>query len=53
VNVPGSRPNVTASGDRVVAGGAYTLTVGGGQPGGEAPAASADFRIDGTAAVSE
>jgi beta-glucosidase len=38
---------VNEAGDRLVAGGAYRISVGGGQPGTKAPMASASFRIQG------
>jgi beta-glucosidase len=38
---------VNEAGDRVVAAGAYRLSVGGGQPGTNAPIATADFTIAG------
>ncbi|GAA4777946.1 glycoside hydrolase family 3 C-terminal domain-containing protein [Stakelama sediminis] len=50
---PRDLSSVTEAGKRVVAGGAYTLSVGGGQPGTDAPTASAAFTIDGTAPVAE
>jgi hypothetical protein len=37
----------------VVAPGAYTVTVGGAQPGGETPTASASLQIEGTAPLAE
>jgi beta-glucosidase len=46
---PRDLSSVTEAGDRVVAPGAYTLTVGGGQPGGEAPSQTTTFTVDGTA----
>jgi beta-glucosidase len=38
---------VTQAGDRVVAQGEYTLSVGGGQPGTEAPSVSGNFEVNG------
>ena len=45
--------SVTAAGERVVAPGAYTITVGGGQPGGNVPTASASLHIDGTTELAD
>jgi beta-glucosidase-like glycosyl hydrolase len=45
--------SVTAAGDRVVAAGAYRLTVGGGQPGSGAPTAAAGFRVIGSVTMPE
>jgi beta-glucosidase len=44
---PRDLSSVTEAGERIVAPGAYTLTVGGGQPGTGAPGASARFTITG------
>ncbi len=38
---------VTESGDRIVAQGRYTLSIGGGQPGSGAPSVSGDFEVHG------
>jgi beta-glucosidase len=38
---------VNESGTRMVRGGKYTLTIGGGQPGTKAAAAAAEFEIQG------
>jgi len=45
---PRDLSSVTEAGDRVVAGGAYTLSVGGGQPGTGAPVGTTAFTITGT-----
>ncbi len=45
---PRDLSSVTEAGQRVVAPGAYVLSVGGGQPGTGAPVAQARFTIDGT-----
>ncbi|MEC4594554.1 glycoside hydrolase family 3 C-terminal domain-containing protein [Nitrospirillum amazonense] len=50
---PRDLSSVTEAGDRVVAGGAYTLTVGGGQPGTGVPGATAGFTVVGTAPLAE
>ena len=42
---------VDAKGDRIVAGGAYRITVGGGQPGTAAPQVDAGFKIKGKVAL--
>jgi beta-glucosidase len=44
---PRDLSSVTEAGDRVVAAGAYHLTVGGGQPGTGVPDVSTGFKIDG------
>ena len=44
---PRDLSSVTEAGERIVAPGAYTLTVGGGQPGTDAPGATARFTITG------
>jgi len=44
---------VTEAGDPVVAEGAYTLSVGGGQPGTSAPAATGNFSVQGTQKLPE
>jgi beta-glucosidase len=44
---------VTEAGDPVVAEGAYTLSIGGGQPGTSAPIVSGNFSVQGTQKLSE
>jgi beta-glucosidase len=44
---PRDLSSVTAAGDRVVAAGAYRLSVGGGQPGNGVPTAMASFNVSG------
>jgi beta-glucosidase len=44
---------VNAGGDRVVASGAYHISLGGGQPGADAPHAEAEFRINGSMKLPE
>jgi beta-glucosidase len=48
---PRDLSSVTAAGDRVVAAGAYRLTVGGGQPGTGAPVAATNFMITGQSSL--
>ncbi len=50
---PRDLSSVTEAGDRVVAPGAYRLTIGGGQPGTGASGTTASFTILGTAPVAE
>jgi beta-glucosidase len=50
---PRGLSSVTAAGDRVVAPGAYRLTVGGGQPGTGAPTAAAGFKVIGSVTLPE
>lgn len=50
---PRALSSVTEAGDRVVASGAYTVSIGGGQPGGETATASAPLQIEGVAPLSE
>jgi beta-glucosidase len=50
---PRGLSSVTEAGDRVVAAGDYTLTVGGGQPDTGAPVATARFTIKGTTKLAE
>jgi len=44
---------VTDSGDIIVAGGKYTVSVGGGQPGTGAPSVSAFFEVNGEVKLPE
>jgi len=48
---PRDLSSVTAAGARIVAPGAYRLTVGGGQPGTGAPVAAADFTVTGQSSL--
>jgi beta-glucosidase len=50
---PRDLSSVTEAGDRVVAAGSYTLTVGGGQPGTGVPGATVGFTVVGTAPLAE
>jgi beta-glucosidase len=50
---PRDLSSVTEAGERIVAPGAYTLTVGGGQPGTDAPGASAHFTINGASKLAK
>jgi beta-glucosidase len=50
---PRALSSVTEAGDRVVAAGGYTLTIGGGQPDTGAPVATARFTIEGTTKLAE
>ncbi|CAN5792707.1 glycoside hydrolase family 3 C-terminal domain-containing protein [soil metagenome] len=50
---PRGLSSVTEAGKRVVAPGAYTLTLGGGQPGTGAPTVAAGFGVTGTVALAE
>ncbi|NIJ33558.1 beta-glucosidase [Sphingomonas oligoaromativorans] len=50
---PRDLSSVTEAGDRVVAAGGYTLTIGGGQPGTGAAGATAMFAIEGTSKLAE
>jgi beta-glucosidase len=50
---PRDLSSVTEAGDRVVAPGAYSLSVGGGQPGTGAPVVTARFKVDGQVALPE
>jgi beta-glucosidase len=50
---PRDLSSVTEAGDRVVAAGGYTLTIGGGQPGTGAAGATATFAIEGTSKLAE
>ena len=50
---PRDLSSVTEAGDRVVTGGAYRVTVGGGQPGTGAPGATAPLTIQGSAPIAE
>jgi len=50
---PRDLSSVTAAGDRVVAAGAYHLTVGSGQPGTGMPNISANFDVRGQTAISQ
>jgi len=44
---------VTDNGDPIIAAGQYTVSIGGGQPGTDAPAVSGQFTVSGTLALSE
>jgi len=44
---------VTAAGEPIMAGGQYTVSVGGGQPNTEAPAVAGTFQVNGTKALPE
>jgi beta-glucosidase len=44
---------VTEAGEPIVAAGAYTVSVGGGQPGTEAPAVAGSFTVTGTLKLPE
>jgi beta-glucosidase len=50
---PRDLSSVTEAGDRVVAAGRYTISVGEGQPGTDAPAAAGHFAVEGNTSLPE